>query len=205
MSDNFQPQIDELRANVLRLAQGLQDIRRDLQLTTRITYRGQSNEPDEKNPADGKRASSTSTLAGKAHAQVKKGIVASSGSYNSGSQGYQWNLEEMAETLLDQDEERVTRVLMAIGNKQRLALLKAILEQPASAAELVERLGMGTTGQVYHHLKALQAADLVTQEGRGQFVFVSHRVPSFLMLLAGVHNMLDTSYSSGNWEDQPTS
>lgn len=52
---------------------------------------------------------------------------------------------------------------------------------------------MGTTGQAYHHLKALQAADLVEQKERGLYCFKGHRVQSLLMLLAGVADALDTS------------
>lgn len=63
---------------------------------------------------------------------------------------------------------------------------------------------MGTTGQVYHHLKALQAADLVTQEERGQFAFTGHRAQGLLMLLAGVRDLLDTRYSAGKWTESPS-
>jgi DNA gyrase subunit B len=106
-----------------------------------------------------------------------------------------------AEDLLAQDDQTVARVLAALGNRQRVALLKAILEKPATAAELVERLGMGTTGQVYHHLKALQAADLIVQEERGIFAFNAPRVQPFLLLLAGVEDMVDERYSTGVWAE----
>ncbi|HZR41017.1 MAG TPA: helix-turn-helix domain-containing protein [Ktedonobacteraceae bacterium] len=202
MSEDLQAQINELRANVQSLTQGLQELRTNVQSYLR-TKSDESSTKQETQPANilEERLAPARVLAKKAREQEVKGLVASSGSYADNDRGYQWGSELTAEELLDQDDEKVARVLTAIGNKQRVALLKAILEQPASAAELVERLGMGTTGQVYHHLKALQAADLVKQEERGQFVFVNHRVPSFLMLLAGVHNVLDTRHSSGNWEE----
>ncbi len=93
-------------------------------------------------------------------------------------------------------------MLAALGHRQRLLLLKAILQRPASVAELVERLGMGTTGQAYHHLHLLQAADLIEQEARGQFSFKGHRVPGFLTLLAGIWDMLDPQYSVGAWSEE---
>ncbi|HHV54530.1 MAG TPA: winged helix-turn-helix transcriptional regulator [Firmicutes bacterium] len=120
-----------------------------------------------------------------------------------GYNAYLWDMNRSAESLLGMDDAQVARVLAALANKERLAILKSILKEPASAAELVERLGMGTTGQAYHHLKALQAADLVEQKERGLYCFKGHRVQSLLMLLAGVADALDTTYSSGAWEEQP--
>ncbi|MGH2530959.1 MAG: ArsR/SmtB family transcription factor [Thermomicrobiales bacterium] len=133
------------------------------------------------------------------------GAISYAGFYNLGSDDTsresRWVTDfHAADDLLAQDDQTVARVLAALGNRQRLALLKAILEKPATAAELVERLGMGTTGQAYHHLKALQAADLIEQEERGLFAFKGPRVQSFLLLLAGVRDMLDAQYSSGVWD-----
>ncbi len=134
-------------------------------------------------------------LVGEARARGVAGIVRYSGYYaSSGEEGRGESLwvdeERTSDELLAQGHERVAKVLAALGNAQRLAILGAILERPASAAELVERLGMGTTGQVYHHLNALQAADLVSQSGRGRFEFRFGKVPAFLTLLAGAHDML---------------
>ncbi len=152
------------------------------------------------------RIDAANALAAEARERGLKGLISYSGSYNTHDRGYLWNMERIdAEHLLQQDDEKVSTVLSALGNKQRLALLRAILDQPASANELVERLGMGTTGQVYHHLKALQAADLITQEERGKFVVRGHRVQGVLMLLAGVQALLDTRFSSGTWKDESTS
>jgi DNA gyrase subunit B len=124
------------------------------------------------------------------------------GYYGASNRASIWSQEEVtSEELLEQGDERVGRVLAALGSRQRLAVLKAILERPAGAAELVERLGMGATGQVYHHLNVLQTADLIHQEERGQFVFKGYRVQGFLMLLAGVHALLDPRHSAGTWED----
>jgi DNA-binding transcriptional ArsR family regulator len=136
------------------------------------------------------------------------GAVSYAGFYASGaddeSRESRWISDyRSADDLLAQDDNAVARVLAALGNRQRLALLKAILQTPATAAELVERLGMATTGQAYHHLKALQAADLIEQEERGLFVFKGPRVQAFLLLLAGVRDMLDPRYSSGVWAEGP--
>lgn len=119
------------------------------------------------------------------------GFVQHAGYYTSGERGYMWECAPVAaESLLALEDEEVAGVLAALGNRQRLAILKAILKRPASAAELVERLDMGTTGQVYHHLKALHTTGLITQEERGVYAFRGPRVSGLLMMLAAAQNVL---------------
>jgi DNA-binding transcriptional ArsR family regulator len=117
-----------------------------------------------------------------------RGIVATWGQFQdaTGTQAYRWELEEDATTLLANDDIEIAQVLAAIGHRQRLAILKMILNQPCSAAELVAALNLGTTGAAYHHLNVLQAADLVTQEERGVYIVQPHRVSAIFAILAGV-------------------
>jgi DNA gyrase subunit B len=138
-------------------------------------------------------------LGQKAKAAGNKGAVEYYGAYQNGNRGYLRHQEYLAvERLLEMDLEDVAKVLFAVANRQRLAVLTSILEKPRTANELVELLGFGTTGQAYHHLKALQSADLVTVEDGGCYAFRPHRVHGFLMILAGVHDTLDRQYTSGN-------
>jgi hypothetical protein len=53
---------------------------------------------------------------------------------------------------------------------------------------------------VYHHLKPLIAADLVTQDRRGSYVIQPHRVQGVIMLLAGVADLVDTTYTQAQTE-----
>src|SRR4051794_33012873 len=111
----------------------------------------------------------TEHLAQRAVERGVRGIVAFSGSYvEIGEREYRWQREKSAEDLLAQDDEAVARVLAALGHRQRLSLLKAILEQPATAAELIDRLRLTSTGQAYHHLNTLQSAGLIRQGERGR-------------------------------------
>lgn len=97
------------------------------------------------------------------------------------------------------------RVLACIGNNDRLNILLSILKKPKTVAQLVEEGGFGSTGQVYHHLKPLVAADLIAEdsknEGKGVYVITPHRVQGIIMLLAGISDMLDPKYTQGKWED----
>lgn len=142
----------------------------------------------------------TAHLARRAEELGARGVVNFAGCYTGeDAREYRWLREKRAEELLAQDDELVGRVLAALGHKQRLALLKAILEQPATAGELLERLGLTSVGQAYHHLNTLLAAGLIRQGERGQFAFVGHQAPAFLTLLAGVWGMLGTQYGTGRW------
>ena len=139
-------------------------------------------------------------LAERAGAAGNQGIVSTRGYYvdSNGSREYRWELERSASDLLAVDDDLVVRILAAVGHKQRLLILKAILDRPSSAADLVAALDLGTTGAAYHHLNVLQAADLVTQEGRGTFVVRPQRVSAIFAMLAGVESATSTTY--GNHE-----
>lgn len=96
--------------------------------------------------------------------------------------------------LLGSDSDKVAKVLGALGHKQRLDILLSLLHQPQTGTQLVERLHMGTTGQLYHHTKALLGADLIIQEERGGAYSVPrHRIMPLLLLLSAASDMYDAS------------
>lgn len=102
------------------------------------------------------------------------------------------------------EDHRVEKVLASIGNEKRLAILLSLLKKPNTVAQIVDELGFNTTGQAYHHLKPLMAADIVeeVESGeRGIYAVKPHRVQGLIMLLAGVHDMVDPQYSSGSWDE----
>ncbi len=105
-----------------------------------------------------------------------------------GDREYRWDVEANVDDLLAVDDDHASRILAAIGHRQRLAILKTVLDKPTTAADLVGSLDLGTTGAAYHHLNVLQAADLVTQEGRGVFVVQPHRVSALFTMFAGIES-----------------
>jgi DNA gyrase subunit B len=120
--------------------------------------------------------------------------VSYSGYYRRDGQELRWEQQEQpVQQLLMHNGDKMSKVLAALGNKQRLELLRAVLEKPLTGAELVERLNMGTTGQLYHHLKALLGADLLIQEQGGRYAVPPRRMLPFLLLLAASSELLDTS------------
>jgi DNA gyrase subunit B len=122
------------------------------------------------------------------------GAIFYSGQYR-GKNRYRWDPQQRSVSrLLDLDGDKVAKVLAALGNKQRLDILTAVLKEPLTGAEIVEQLNMGTTGQLYHHTKALLGADLLIQEDRGgKYSLPPHRSLPLLLLLAASSDLLDTS------------
>lgn len=132
------------------------------------------------------------------------GLVTYLGVYNSGGRQSNWIRSTVAaEDLLSLIENGVAnKVLACIGNENRLAILLSILREPKTVASLVNELGFGSTGQVYHHMKPLLAADIITedQQQKGVYVVQPHKVQGIIMLLAGISDMVDETYTKGTWE-----
>lgn len=98
------------------------------------------------------------------------------------------------------DNHLVEKVLSSVGNSQRMAILLELLKKPRTAIQLIEVLGFNSTGQIYHHLKPLLSADII-QEAKGVYAVIPYRVQGIIMLLAGVHDLIDSQFSTGTWED----
>lgn len=196
-------ELDGLKAEVTALSEAVWALRD--QLTARAAADAARENSNSAKPVRSSSApatnGATATLEQRTRSGDNSGFVSSYGYYESGDRGYRWSREEIpAGDLLALDDDRAAQFLSALGHRQRMAILKAVLERPCSATELVERLHLGTTGAAYHHLNVLQAAGLVTQESRGTFAVHGHRVQGFLTLLAGIADMMDTTYSAGPFD-----
>lgn len=109
-------------------------------------------------------------------------------------QEYVWSTGEAPIAQITSVEtEAAAKLLAAIGHRQRLAILLALLSSPRGAVELVNTLSLGTTGAAYHHLNVLQSAGLVTQVARGTFGIDPQRLPSLLSIMAGLGEALDVT------------
>ena len=135
------------------------------------------------------------------------GRIAYTGVFASGGRQSTWISENVnADNLLKLIETGIAgKVLNCIGNNDRLNILLSILKQPMTVAQLVENGGYSSTGQVYHHLKPLITADLITEDknsAKGTYVVQPHKVQGIIMLLAGISDMICERYTKGNWEEQ---
>lgn len=141
----------------------------------------------------------------KAEEKGVSGLVTYLGVYSSGGRQSNWIRNAIsADELLSFIESGVaSKVLACIGNQKRLAILLEILREPCTVASLMEKCGFASTGQVYHHLKPLLAADIIAgdEKSKGVYFIQSHRVQGIIMLLAGISDMTDSTYTQGTWEN----
>ncbi len=134
------------------------------------------------------------------------GLITYMGIYASSGRQSNWIRNSVpTEELLSLAESGIAgKVLDCIGNATRLSILLEILRGPKTVSTLVEKCGLGSTGQVYHHMKPLLAADLIAESERqkGTYIVPPHRVQGIIMLLAGISDMVDETYTQGNWDEE---
>ena len=133
------------------------------------------------------------------------GRVTYLGVFASGGRQSTWIKKDVnVDRLLELIENRMAeKVLACIGSGDRLNILLAILRKPMTVAQIVEECRFGSTGQAYHHLKPLIAADLVQEKSgsKGVYVIKPNRVQGIVMLLAGISDMSDPEYARGTFDE----
>ncbi len=134
------------------------------------------------------------------------GLVTYLGVYSSGNCQSNWirNNVNIDNYLTLIENHTAEKVLNCIGNNARLSILLAILRRPMSVTELVSACNLNTTGQAYHHMKPLLAADLIIEDehNKGIYLVQPHKVQGIIMLLAGISDMVDETYTKGIWDEQ---
>lgn len=97
---------------------------------------------------------------------------------------YAWQYGRTSEALLDDDWSQRSAVLGALGHPVRLRLLQQVMTGSRTTADLQADDRLGTTGQLYHHLRQLVAAGWLQQTTRGHYAVPAERVVPLLVLLA---------------------
>ncbi|MCX4824150.1 helix-turn-helix domain-containing protein [Streptomyces sp. NBC_01142] len=96
---------------------------------------------------------------------------------------YEWQYGALTEGLLEADWAETAESFTALGHEVRLRLLREILGGRRTAAELTELEGLGTTGQIYHHLRLLTGAGWLHTPSRGRYEVPGTRVVPLLVVL----------------------
>ncbi|EYT59369.1 helix-turn-helix transcriptional regulator [Microbacterium sp. UCD-TDU] len=76
-------------------------------------------------------------------------------------------------------------VFAALGHPVRLELLRHIVSGTHATSELAAVEGLGTTGQLHHHLRQLVSAGWVRQSGRGSYEVPAARIVPLLVCVLG--------------------
>jgi hypothetical protein len=101
-----------------------------------------------------------------------------------GNERYDWQIGYGTEDLLEDDWSTHSGTLAALAHPVRLRLLREILGGRHATAELGEIEGLGTSGQLYHHLRQLVSAGWLRVTGRGHYAVPPERVIPLLVTLA---------------------
>lgn len=99
---------------------------------------------------------------------------------------YEWQQTLEAESVLDRDWSESAAGLSALAHSVRLLLLHEVLAGRGTVAELSAHERLGTTGQLYHHLRQLVSVGWLQAGARGQYEVPAGRVVPLLIVLAAV-------------------
>ncbi|MCO5218159.1 MAG: helix-turn-helix domain-containing protein [Thermomicrobiales bacterium] len=69
----------------------------------------------------------------------------------------------------DRDIDTAASLLAALGHPQRLRMTMMLANEPTTVTDIVETLGLKTTGAAYHHLNVLTTHGIAEQPERGIF------------------------------------
>ena len=95
---------------------------------------------------------------------------------------YEWQETVEVPAVLEADPTQAVAALSALAHPVRLHLLHEVLHGRRTVPELSE--GLGTSGQLYHHLRQLVAEGWLATSGRGVYEVPAVRVVPLLTLLA---------------------
>ncbi|MBM9464697.1 winged helix-turn-helix transcriptional regulator [Aeromicrobium sp. YIM 150415] len=117
-------------------------------------------------------------------AEGNEGVVLWAGTVRTADGPVDWQMGRMADELLHADDlDAVADRLAALGHPVRLALLLAVIRGTTKVTDLAEHLQLASTGQVYHHIKALSAGGWLRQATRGHVAVPPERVVPVLVAM----------------------
>lgn len=96
----------------------------------------------------------------------------------------EWQMGHDSASLLEEDWTAHAAALTALGHPSRLRILQLVARGEAStAAEMAHADGLGTTGQIYHHLRQLVAAGWLRSTTKGRHEVPAERLVPLLVVL----------------------
>jgi len=99
----------------------------------------------------------------------ESGHVRYGGEARLGGYEWAWDVVRTPAALLTVPAAPLAAVLQAAGHPARFEVLRLLLTGPRTVTDLQSELGLNSTGQLYHHLKALAGAGLIEQTERAVY------------------------------------
>lgn len=103
-------------------------------------------------------------------------------------ENFEWQYGAPAGQLIEVDwaesAPELAATLGALGHPVRLLIVGLVLTGTRSVADLQQNEALGTSGQLYHHVRQLVAAGWLRPAGRGHYVVPPERVIPLLVVLA---------------------
>jgi DNA-binding transcriptional ArsR family regulator len=110
--------------------------------------------------------------------------VAYAGSVTVDGAPVRWQLTHDSTQLFELDWTTLASALGALGHPVRLRILQLIARGEAgTAADLADTPGLGSTGQIYHHLRQLVAAGWLRATTKGRHEVPAERLIPLLVVL----------------------
>ncbi len=94
-----------------------------------------------------------------------------------------WQYARSGKAIMDRDWGAAAPALDALGSPIRLRILQLIAAGMTATADLVADGGLGTTGQLHHHLKALLAGGWLRSPSRGHYEVPPSRLVPLLVIV----------------------
>lgn len=117
------------------------------------------------------------------------GAIYYSGAVQVAAGPIEWQIGLPVERVLEEDWSLAAASLASLGNPVRLSLLQAVMGGAGSVSELSAGEGMGTTGQLYHHLNQLVAQGWLLATGRGHYAIPPEKVVPLLVILTAARRV----------------
>jgi hypothetical protein len=95
----------------------------------------------------------------------------------------EWQFGATVDELMSADWPALAGNLAAQAHPVRLLLVREVLSGRRGVGDLARVEGLGTSGQLYHHLRHLVSAGWLRSSGRGQYVVPPDRVVPLLVTL----------------------
>lgn len=108
--------------------------------------------------------------------EMLQGVLSCEGLIQLAEQDVRWRQRLALQSVFAASPELLAQLFAALSSPHRVIILRTLCEGPRTSQQLQELLGMGSAGQLYHHLKELLATGLILQRGRSAYTIEPTKV-----------------------------